>query len=88
MTKQETIERQKQQINKSHGHLGFSGVWEFFVSADGCLYRAPLGNPLFAGYRLGARFECMPRSQGFDSYLKAQGFDELTPIPNKKLEHS
>jgi hypothetical protein len=63
----------------SKGSIGYSGVWEFIVGPDFCLYRAPRHNPIDTnGYRQGARHECEPRSDGFARYLRDQGFDPLT----------
>lgn len=44
-------------LEKSKGHIGFAGVFEYFWAANGDLYRAPKNNPVFPdGYRCG-RFE-------------------------------
>ena len=56
---------------KSQGHVAFGYDSEFFHGPDGTLYRAPLTCPKGVnGYRQGASFECQPRSDGHDHYLK------------------
>lgn len=57
-------------MNKSLGHVTTAHGREFFHGPDGTLYAAPEGNPLdLGGYRQGARFECMPRSDGHRAFL-------------------
>lgn len=56
--------------SKSKGHLRFAEGREFLIGADKCLYVAPINSPLdIHGYRMGARFECMPRADKFKEYL-------------------
>ncbi len=52
-------EQTKPMKERSKGHQGFFGQWEYFVAADGNLFRAPHDNPLdpITGHRQGARFE-------------------------------
>lgn len=56
----------------SKGHLDYLGRFEYFVAPDGSLVRAPRDSPIDTrtGYRVGARFESMPRKDGFEAYLK------------------
>jgi len=56
---------------QSKGHLVFTDDFEFLHGPDGALYRAPLSCPIgLNGYRQGARFECMPRSDGHKAHMK------------------
>lgn len=56
---------------ESKGHVCYVLDFEFLRGPDGTLYRAPKANPLDTqGYRMGARFECMPRQDGHKMYLK------------------
>ena len=49
-------------MDKSNGHVGFYGPYEYFTDAEGCLYRAITSYPISTnGYRQGARFEAMPQ---------------------------
>ena len=50
-------------VTQSHG-------FEFFHGPDGTLYRAPMSCPIgLDGYRQGARFECMPRSDDHRKHM-------------------
>ena len=66
--------------DRSAGHLCFLGNTEFFHAEDGTLYSAPKSAPLdLGGYRQGARFECMPRSDRHIRYMNlcyCAGLDE------------
>jgi hypothetical protein len=45
-------------VTLSKGHVAFVGGFEYFIAANGDLYRASTANPLATnGYRQGARFE-------------------------------
>lgn len=58
-------------MSESKGHVTTAHGREFFHGPDGTLYAAPEGNPLdLDGYRQGARFECMPRSDGHQAFLR------------------
>ena len=58
----------------SNGSLGYANGFEYIVGPDDCLYRAPQHLPIdLQGFRQGARFECMPRANGFLTYLTEQG---------------
>ncbi len=55
----------------SKGHIVTADGFEFFHGVDGTLYVAPANSPLDVwGYRMGARFECMPRGDGHAQYLR------------------
>jgi hypothetical protein len=52
---------QRESIEKSKGHLGFLGIFEYFQTEDGTLYRAYARNWNDQnGYKVGARFEATP----------------------------
>ena len=57
--------------NPSKGHVMFVGDFEYLIGESGCLFRAPASSPLdIHGYRMGARFECMPRPiETFKKYI-------------------
>ena len=74
--------------NRSHGSLGFAGIWEFIIAPAGDLYRAPSYNPIdLNGYRQGARFEATAANNhgdDFARYLRVQGFDALRDEPDAR----
>jgi len=60
-------------MEKSRGHIGFIGKWEYFVHQEsGHLYRALRNNYVgINGYRVGARFESVGRHQEVFDYHKS-----------------